>query len=80
MDTLACYPVCHPARPKQIGSGNRRLGNPSPINRRPDLGSLLIKTIELGPPPAGLPVSAPNANPKRKITVAESDDTPLSLL
>lgn len=25
------YPVCHPARPKRIGSGNRRLENPSPI-------------------------------------------------
>lgn len=32
MASYASFPVCHPARPKRIGSGNRRLGNPSASN------------------------------------------------
>ena len=34
MATFASFAVCHPARPKQIGSGNRRLGNPSLMKPR----------------------------------------------
>lgn len=30
--TFASFTVCHLARPKQIGCGNHRLGNPSPNN------------------------------------------------
>jgi len=34
MATYASFSVCHPVRPKWIGSGNRQFGNWGPINPR----------------------------------------------
>ena len=40
MATFASFTVCHPARPQQIGSGNRRLGNPRSNTCRLDFAFL----------------------------------------
>lgn len=61
MDTLACYPVRRPARPKRIGSGNRRLGSPSPITLQSTPRDL-NQSIRVGK------AAAPKFCPQRQLT------------
>lgn len=59
MATYASFTIRHPARPDRIGSGNSRLGNPSPINLR----SMSRASNQLLP--VGWTEPAPSSSPQK---------------